>query len=177
MTPLITAINRFDLLVTRAVQGLPAALNPLMNFISMIGHPGTTTVVGFALLCYAAAKRNYHLAGAALISLVALIFSPVLKQIWHRTRPDTAHAVGLHTYSFPSGHTYSSTLIYGLLAYLAWRHLPGVWHLLVPIALVVFIILVGISRVYLGAHYPTDVVGGWVLGVAILALIIRAGRI
>ena len=177
MKPLQSQISRFDLAVTRQIQSWPAWLHPLMTGVSLIGHPGTVTVVAASLLAWNVLKRNYELAIVAFASLASLIISAILKEIWKRTRPDTAQALGLHTYSFPSGHSYGSTVIYGLLAYLAWRHLPAPWNGIVPSLLVLLILTVGISRVYLGAHYPTDVLGGWLLGVIILLIIIKAGRI
>jgi membrane-associated phospholipid phosphatase len=79
----------------------------------------------------------------------------------------------IHSYSFPSGHSFGATVFYGLLAYLAWSRLPHPWNLLVVLLLVLLIILVGLSRVYLGAHFPSDVVVGWLLGGLSLFVIIK----
>jgi undecaprenyl-diphosphatase len=77
-----------------------------------------------------------------------------------------------NSYSFPSGHTVGSTVIYGLLAYLAWQYLPQPWNVIGAIFCVLLILLISLSRIYLGAHFPSDVVAGWVLGAIGLAVII-----
>jgi undecaprenyl-diphosphatase len=107
-------------------------------------------------------------AGTAVVALLPL--SAIAKRLWRRVRPETAAALGLHNYSFPSGHAYGSTLIIGLLVVLA-ALAGGVWWALAGF-LVALIISVGISRVYLGAHYPSDVVAGWLLGLVVLGLVV-----
>jgi undecaprenyl-diphosphatase len=78
----------------------------------------------------------------------------------------------IKSYSFPSGHAYGGMVIYGLLAYLAYKHLPHPWNLLSALLLGMLIIVIGVSRVYLGAHFPSDVAVGWLLGAITLALIL-----
>ena len=74
-------------------------------------------------------------------------------------------------YSFPSGHTLNSTTTYGLLALIAWRSQRPLLERRVAIAIGVMVpILVGLSRIALGVHYPSDVLGGWLAGVAFVAL-------
>ena len=117
------------------------------------------------------------------ISAAQVIFFPIwltigtgaiIKLIIARERPLTEYAanLALATHSFPSGHTSGSTVAYGLLAYLAWQLIPQPLGSIVVIALIVLIIFIGISRVYLGAHFPSDIVGGWLLGAIVLCGII-----
>ena len=74
-------------------------------------------------------------------------------------------------YSFPSGHSALSTVAYGILALLVIHSdLPRSLKRAIVAALVVLILLVGLSRVYLGVHYPSDVLGGWLSGTAIVLL-------
>ncbi len=74
-------------------------------------------------------------------------------------------------YSFPSGHTLNSTVTYGLLALVAWRARLAVLARRAAVAIAVVLpFLIGLSRIALGVHYPTDILGGWLAGIAFVAL-------
>jgi undecaprenyl-diphosphatase len=176
MKPMQAQISHFDLTVTRRIQAWPRRLQPLMKMLSFIGHPASVTITGLLLIGYEVIFKDTRLQLTAVIALFSLLLSAGLKQIWHRTRPDTAHVLGLHTYSFPSGHSYGSVVIYGLIAWLISLHLGRSSYIL-PILILLIIAGIGISRVYLGAHYPSDVAGGWILGGLILVTIVRTAGI
>ncbi|MBW4061516.1 phosphatase PAP2 family protein [Candidatus Saccharibacteria bacterium] len=177
MKSITTQISRFDLAVTRQIRTWPSSLDSAMTGASLIGRPATVTLVGLALLGSTLWQHHYNIALVALAALGSLLFSALIKVIWQRTRPDTAAALGLHTYSFPSGHSYGSLVMYGLLAFLAAGHLAQVWNSVIPLLFTLLIIMIGLSRVYLGAHYPTDILGGWCLGLLVLVLIIKVGQV
>jgi membrane-associated phospholipid phosphatase len=97
---------------------------------------------------------------AALIGSV--IITTILKLIFARPRPDVFPPLTVeHSYSFPSGHTSTAVAFYGLSAVLLWRAHHRGWALLSG----GWVLAVGFSRVYLGAHYPSDVLGSLTLGV------------
>ncbi len=78
-----------------------------------------------------------------------------------------------HTLSFPSGHAAFAMLLGGILIYLVWRYRESRWARWgISLALAVAILAVGVSRVYLGVHWPSDVLGGYLYGITALALLI-----
>jgi undecaprenyl-diphosphatase len=124
----------------------------------------TTTVLGFLLLA-----RKYH---AALLLLVAslggLLLSTLLKNYYERPRPTVVPKLSyVDSPSFPSGHSMLSAVIYltlgALLARLVERRRLKIYCVAVAMLLT---FLVGLSRVYMGVHYPTDVLAGWAAGLA-----------
>jgi undecaprenyl-diphosphatase len=78
--------------------------------------------------------------------------------------------LGAEGFSFPSGHALNSTVTYGLLAMLVWRTGWPKWlRVALGAVLVTLPVLVGLSRIAIGVHYPTDVIGGWLAGIALVA--------
>jgi undecaprenyl-diphosphatase len=127
--------------------------------------------LGFAMGLAALVTRRYRL---VLVIAVVLIGSALLteavKDLVMRQRPPDP-ITGTDGYSFPSGHTLNSTATYGLLAVIAWRSRLSLGLREVAVAIgVVAPILVGLSRIALGAHWPTDVLAGWLAGIAFVAL-------
>jgi membrane-associated phospholipid phosphatase len=110
----------------------------------------------------------------------SLLMTNVGKVIVGRARPPLSEAVPPYEYafSFPSGHTLNSTVIAGVVAYLLLRRLRTTWARALTVVLaVVWAVVMGLSRVFLGHHWLTDVAFAWLLGTAWLALIITAHRL
>lgn len=95
-----------------------------------------------------------------------------LTGVFDRVRPTDQLGIAVSGPSFPSGHTISAVLCYGLLAYLFIPKMPSLfWKWVVAIAAVLTMAFIGFSRVYLGGHYLTDVIGGYALGLAWAGLV------
>lgn len=149
------------------------ALDTFMNIISWFASipGGLITMGGAAVAFLLAGKRREALFVIAPILAVPIV--SIVKRLFNRARPtaDLVRVVGdFHNESFPSGHVVFYTVLFGFLAYLMYRHqdLPKVVR--VPVSLVsIFLILsVPFSRMYLGAHWFTDVVAGFCLGCLLL---------
>ena len=94
----------------------------------------------------------------------------IVKDALVRPRPPGA-VLEVFSYSFPSGHTMNSTTTYGLIALVAWRSQLPLRLRRIAVAIGVTVpILVGLSRIGLGVHFPSDVLGGWLLGLAFVSL-------
>jgi membrane-associated phospholipid phosphatase len=115
--------------------------------------------------------------GAALVSTTATTFG---KRLVGRTRPDHSEAVPPFetTPSFPSGHTLNTTVVIGVLVYLICLQFQVLWARITAItAGAIFILAMGLSRVFLGHHWMTDVMAGWLLGLAWVCMVILAHRL
>lgn len=145
---------------------------------------GTTPMVFIALTLTAAMYVRWRRRSIPLMMVIAaagsLIFTGVGKTVVGRARPPLALAVPPYEYapSFPSGHTLNSTVIALMLAYLAWWLSGSLWvRVVCPVLGAAWAAAMGLSRVYLGHHWITDVIFGWLFGLAWLALLITVHRI
>jgi undecaprenyl-diphosphatase len=125
------------------------------------------TSAGVGYWSYQRGRRSYLVVLAANL-VVAIVVNPILKQIFARARPTLFEVLKRpNTYSFPSGHSMSAMIIYGGLAAVIIALRPTARPFVV-ICAAVLIIGIGFSRVYLGAHWPMDVLAGWASGVPFL---------
>ncbi|HUJ60002.1 MAG TPA: phosphatase PAP2 family protein [Kofleriaceae bacterium] len=166
--------NAFDLAVERAIQGVPGVA-PLARGVSWFGNSRLDIVapiaIGFGLL---AVGLRLEVAALAASTLGATALTHLVKWLVDRARPATEIHVleTAHGASFPSGHVTEYVALAGVLAVFAHALIRDrvVRRTLIVFAFVP-IVLVGPARVYLGAHWPTDVIGGYALAGAWLALV------
>lgn len=165
-------LQRFDSGVTSLVTSLPAWVSSFMHSLAYIGHPALFLVIAGGIIFIGITQHLPRLivAGGVLIATIAT--SSLLKVIVHRERPVNDYTKDLITLSFPSGHATASFIGCGIIAYFLWARLPNIYGVIAALVVMMFGLLVGISRIYVGAHYPSDVIGGWLLGAIALAIII-----
>ena len=102
----------------------------------------------------------------------------VLKQIFLRSRPDNLRLIEQGGYSFPSGHAMISVCVYGYLLYLVLTKIKDkLLRRCLTCLLVLLILSIGISRIYVGVHYPTDVIAGYLLGTIEVILLTEVLRL
>jgi undecaprenyl-diphosphatase len=162
------ASDAFDQAIIEAVRNpdLTASLS-FLGPLTELGSTGAVTIV--ALLTFAVGGAvgpwRHGLIGAATIGAASLGVE-LVKAFIARTRPDLLEPViEEHGFSFPSGHATLSMVAYGVLAVLISRsRLTGWVETLMVVGLGLLVALIGISRVWLGVHYPTDVIAGWSAG-------------
>jgi undecaprenyl-diphosphatase len=160
-------IVRWDLHFARWLHehSSPARVD-VFDVVTLAGNAvvlGLLTLVALVLLV-----RRRDLDRAALVVVVAggiEVLNALLKLLFHRPRPELAF-VHLDTYSFPSGHAAGSAAVYGLLAVLVARGLAPWGRWLVGLGTTALLLAIGFSRLYLGAHYLSDVLAGLALGLA-----------
>jgi undecaprenyl-diphosphatase len=171
-------LQAFDLKVTKELQEWnPPALKPVMVGLTNAGDPIVVPILGVLASCVLYRAGLPRAAKLMLGSVVSVPLNVALKTFWDRERPDKeiVHvAVETAGTSFPSGHTMGATAFYGALAALAWIHLdPRRTRLPLTLVLIALPIGTGVSRIYLGAHWLSDVVGGTALGLLILIPLVR----
>ncbi len=108
----------------------------------------------------------------------AQLLNDVLKGEFHRVRPaPVLGMIPVQAFSFPSGHAMVSAAFYGFLAYLSWRVLRGWWRTASTLALLALVLAIGLSRLYLGVHYLTDVLAGYLAGFVWADTVILGSRL
>jgi undecaprenyl-diphosphatase len=150
-------------------------LNVIVAFITRAGDTITVAAICVALVALPTRVRfGIPAAGAA---VVAGLFQYILKIVVERARPDfTMWLVPEDGFSFPSGHANASFVFYLFLMILLRRYfiIANIRSAAtaVTVALPLLVAVIGGSRVYLGVHYPTDIIGGWLLGAILLIVIV-----
>ena len=99
------------------------------------------------------------------VLLLSALSNLILKRFVDRARPGIEHMVSVETLSYPSGHAMSAMAFYGFLMYLFYRfNINVVLKIAIIIVLAFLILSIGISRIYLGVHFPSDIAGGYIAG-------------
>ena len=162
-------VRLFDQIIAELFANIPASFRGYFVFASTFGTPLTWVGIHIGLVvAFVSDEANAWLA-TSIIVLLFLPFSGLLKHIIRRRRPQTIYAENMRikSYSFPSSHAYNAALGGGHIAMLVLiSSMPFAFGIAGTIIL--FSISVGVSRIYLGAHHPSDVLAGWILAVGIL---------
>lgn len=174
------AACRFDLPVAQALHdGASAGMTTLMRSLSDVHDTFGILLACACLGAWLAWRGN----SAWLLRLLVCVpggmgVNWLVKQLIERHRPVfDVPLLNLSSYSFPSGHTSSATLLYGLICAYCWRHASGALVRVVPLAVAVPMVLaVAFSRLYLGVHYLSDVLGACLEALAWLALCLTGAQ-
>ena len=156
-------------ILTAVVQIRRPWLTAVAVDLTALGSITLVTAISVATLCILLSLKDSAAACQLLLnSLGAGIWTHITKNAIERTRPDdVTHLVQVSGFSYPSGHSLASASLYLTIAILAARHLPAAHGRVVLFGLSIAVIsLVGMSRVYLGVHYASDVASGASLGIA-----------
>lgn len=169
----------FDLPILHFMHSLATpTLNQVMLFVSLIGYRFGVVPIDLLVALFFVWRRRWGdalfwtlaVGGAAILNLAAKhSFGRIRPDLWLSIAPET-------TFSFPSGHAMGSMALCAALVVLAW---PTRWRWPTLILGGLFVLLVGLSRVYLGVHYPSDILAGWAasLGWVIGVSLVLYGRL
>ena len=170
-----------DLFLARAIQGISVTYwEETMEIMSFFGEVLPMVTLALALFGLLLWKKQIAACFVTIMAVLSLGINPVLKMLVDRPRP-TEELLDVWRYeggsSFPSGHAFVAVILLGLLYYLVPLVVP--WQravTVVRLSLIIALALIGISRVYLGAHWPSDVIGGYIVGGLVLLLLIKLHR-
>jgi undecaprenyl-diphosphatase len=148
------------------------ALVTVIKAVTWLGSNGVLWVVIGASVLVLALRKRWRLAIYLLVTGAgALVLDPVLKSLVGRLRPVVAHPVAHGTgNSFPSGHSLGSIVCYGAVLLVFLPAARGRWRAAFISVIAMLIVLIGISRIMLGVHYLSDVLGAWTLGITWLGI-------
>lgn len=174
-------IDRFDFPIIEFVQGFETPL--LTAFLKTLTWIGSAygvvpiTVIICAILFF---RMNEQITAVffAFSIVSTIILNALLKLYFIRERPEIYRLMDIGGFSYPSGHTMMAFSLYGMLVYVTWHHLKQTSSRVVVIALAAFMAFsIAISRIYVGVHFPSDIVGGIAASICWLTIIITAFHI
>jgi undecaprenyl-diphosphatase len=139
----------------------------VMKIFTFFGSSTFLFPAYIVMVAYFLIKKKFRYGiDIAIIALSSETLVQVLKLVFHRKRPDLPVLKGIATYSFPSGHTLSSFIFCCIIIFILFN---GKWKAMykwiLSVFLIVFAVTIGISRIVLRAHYPTDVIASFCLGI------------
>lgn len=166
---------QFDQTVQSFISNLENnKVTPFMKGVSFLGNhnfliPANILLIIFFLI----QKRKLEGLTVFVVALSSLGLMSLLKRLFHRLRPADPMVEGITNFSFPSGHAFMSIALYGLLLYFLIQKIkPGCLRTILVSFLLFIIFIIGISRIYLRVHYPSDIIAGWTLGIIWLLIVV-----
>ena len=144
-------------------------ITSIMEGFSSLSSPIVIAVMFLMVVAFAPGRRPGMCAALNLVSVVFI--NQVLKYIVQRPRPDGFRLISEVAYSFPSGHSMVSMAFYGLCAWMVWTYeRDRILRWACCLSFAIIVVVVGMSRVYLGVHYATDVIAGFCVSLAWLGV-------
>ncbi len=148
---------------------------PIAKFITNFG--GAIFLIILTILLLVVLKNKKVGLSICTNLVVVTILNQLLKRLLQRPRPTEFRIIEETGYSFPSGHSMVSMAFYGYLIYLIYRFVKNKYLKWISIVLLSLLIcLIGISRIYLGVHYTSDVLGGFLISISYLVIYISASN-
>lgn len=144
-------------------------LHPYVKVITELGGVTVTIIITLLIVIFSKSYR-WFIAGNV---VVTTLINQIVKHIVRRPRPSVLRLVEESGYSFPSGHSMVSVALYGIIVYTIYKNVKNKYVKWISIVLLsLLVLLIGFSRIYVGVHYFTDVIGGFTLGLVVLIIYI-----
>ncbi|MBR5227800.1 MAG: phosphatase PAP2 family protein [Clostridia bacterium] len=170
----LCVFNEKTIIFDQKVYEIVDATN-LYKFFKYITEVGDIWILLLVVLISFTVTKKYYYAICTFSNLAGItVLNYILKNIFQRGRPEELFKITETGFSFPSGHTAVSTAFYSYILYLILKNCKNKWIKGISIiTLPILIVTIGISRIYLGVHYPTDVIGGIIIGITYTIMFIH----
>ena len=150
----------------------------LTSFLKMITYMGSVWFLGIITLMILCFFKNKFIGIRLGINLFLVsMLNLLLKNIFLIPRPDTLTLISENGFSYPSGHAMTSLAFYGFLIYLVYQKMkPSILKKMIILLFILLIFLIGFSRIYLGVHHFSDILGGYLISLAYFILFIKLSQ-
>ena len=168
---LLNKVSFLDDYIYKIIYGLR---NNIWDFIFInITKMGNTTIVLLVIIVVLLKMNHKNQEILSFTAIITVLSNQIIKIIIKRPRPNHIRLIKQGGYSFPSGHAMISIAVYGFLLYYIQTNCKNKKQkILLSVLLTILILMIGCSRVYVGVHYPTDIIGGYCLSIYILKMVI-----
>lgn len=168
-------LHLIDFVDVRIYEIIHSFRNKNLDFyFKNITKLGNMSIIFYIVFIFLIIKRNNYSLFLTAISIVSTSTMSILKNIIKRTRPDILRLINVSGYSYPSGHSMISVCVFGyLIYYILKTYKNNYLKYLLTTILSIIIISIGISRIYLGVHYFSDIIGGYLVSSVILIIFIK----
>lgn len=164
---------RFDNTIISFIQQFenPTVTTVFIIFTNIGSFIGTMVVLFFFIYLFYTYNSHREALILTTVTLATPLFNIILKQLIQRPRPKFHQLIEIAGYSFPSGHAMYATSLYLITCILFWKKLARTWQrCLLMTGTCLIIVIIGVSRIYLGVHYPSDIIGGFFASMFMISL-------
>ncbi|MFH0358119.1 phosphatase PAP2 family protein [Streptococcus sp. P25B114] len=169
------AVAGFDTAIQTLVRGnLPSIASQFWTSITVLGNTVIILTISLLLAAFFYFYKKWKMEASLILASFAVmgVASTALKYVYQRPRPSIEWLIDTIGYSYPSWHTASTMMITGAVVIIIQQRMKkGALKLLLQAGLLILAALVAISRIYIGVHFPTDIIGGWLLAGFLLSVL------
>lgn len=169
------AVAGFDTAIQTLVRGnLPSTASQFWTSITVLGNTVIILTISLLLAAFFYFYKKWKMEAYLILASFAVmgVASTALKYVYQRPRPSIEWLIDTIGYSYPSWHTASTMMIAGAVVIIIQQRMKkGALKLLLQAGLLILAALVAISRIYIGVHFPTDIIGGWLLAGFLLSVL------
>ncbi|NQI33722.1 phosphatase PAP2 family protein [Streptococcus suis] len=169
------AVAGFDTVIQTLVRGnLPSTASQFWTSITVLGNTVIILTISLLLAAFFYFYKKWKMEASLILASFAVmgVASTALKYVYQRPRPSIEWLIDTIGYSYPSWHTASTMMIAGAVVIIIQQRMKkGALKLLLQAGMLILAALVAISRIYIGVHFPTDIIGGWLLAGFLLSVL------